>query len=67
MKNLCEICGGEYITIYTGNIRDGAYGGVKNSAVIYECTDCKVQRLREEDCIPDEFYEMSLLHHIHHP
>ena len=57
MKNICEICGGEYSTIYTGNIRDGAYGGVKNSAVIYECTDCKVQRLREEDCIPDEFYE----------
>jgi hypothetical protein len=23
MKNLCEICGGEYIAIYTGNIRDG--------------------------------------------
>ena len=57
MKNICEICGGEFSTIYTGNIRDGAYGGVKNSAVIYECTDCKVQRLREEDCIPDEFYE----------
>ena len=57
MKNICEICGGEYSTIYTGNIRDGAYGGVKNSAVIYECTDCNVQRLREEDCIPDEFYE----------
>ena len=57
MKNLCEICGGEYIAIYMGNIRDGAYGEVKNSAVIYECTDCKVQRLREEDCISDEFYE----------
>ena len=23
MKNLFEICGGEYISIYTGNIRDG--------------------------------------------
>ena len=57
MKNICEICGGEFSTIYTGNIRDGAYGGVKSSAVIYECTNCKVQRLREEDCIPDEFYE----------
>ena len=40
MKNLCEICGGEYIAIYTGNIRDGAYGRLKNSALIYECTGC---------------------------
>jgi len=57
MNNICEICGGTFNEIYSGTIRDGAYGGCKSHAIIYECTDCKVQRLREEDCIPDEFYE----------
>jgi len=57
MSDICEICGGKFNEIYSGTIRDGAYGGYKRHAIIYECTDCKVQRLREEDCIPDEFYE----------
>ena len=57
MKQQCEICSGEYHELYNGNIRDGAYGGVKISAVIYQCNQCGVQRLREKDCIPDEYYE----------
>jgi 2-polyprenyl-3-methyl-5-hydroxy-6-metoxy-1,4-benzoquinol methylase len=60
MNNVCEICGGKFNEIYTGDIRDGAYGGCKSYAIIYECTDCKVQRLREEDCIPDDFYETGV-------
>ncbi|ALE52180.1 hypothetical protein SP60_02370 [Candidatus Thioglobus autotrophicus] len=57
MNNVCEICGEKFNEIYTGDIRDGAYGRCKSSAIIYECTGCKVQRLREDDCISDEFYE----------
>ena len=57
MSFKCEICEGHFHQIYEGPIRDGAYGGIKTSSVIYECSDCKVQRLREEDCIPDEFYQ----------
>ena len=57
MKQLCEICGSKYREFYSGDIRDGVYGGVKHSAIIYECNECGVQRLRESDCIPDEYYE----------
>ena len=57
MKQQCEICGGKYHKIYAGNVRDGVYGGAKNSAVIYQCNQCGVQRLRENDCIPDSYYE----------
>ena len=57
MNNKCEICGGKFNEIYSGAIRDGAYRGCKRHAIVYECTCCKVQRLREEDCIPEEFYE----------
>jgi 2-polyprenyl-3-methyl-5-hydroxy-6-metoxy-1,4-benzoquinol methylase len=57
MKIKCEICDGKLNEIYIGAIRDGAFGGLKSNAVVYECSGCKVQRLREEDCIPPEFYE----------
>ena len=57
MKQLCEICSGEYYELYNGDIRDGVFGGVKKHAVIYQCNQCGVQRLQEEDCIPDEYYE----------
>jgi 2-polyprenyl-3-methyl-5-hydroxy-6-metoxy-1,4-benzoquinol methylase len=57
MNNICEICGGKFNEVYSGTIRDGSYGRYQIHAIVYECTDCKVQRLREVDCIPDEFYE----------
>jgi 2-polyprenyl-3-methyl-5-hydroxy-6-metoxy-1,4-benzoquinol methylase len=57
MKQQCEICGGKYHELYKGNIRDGAYGGVKSSAMVYQCNQCGVQRLREKDCILDGYYE----------
>jgi 2-polyprenyl-3-methyl-5-hydroxy-6-metoxy-1,4-benzoquinol methylase len=58
MKNKCEICGqNKLFEVYKGPIRDGAYGGVRDFSIIYECEYCGVQRLREEDCIPDQYYE----------
>ena len=57
MFDKCEICKGSYNKIYEGDIRDGVYGKIRNSSVVYECSECKVQRLREADCIPNEFYE----------
>ena len=57
MNIKCEICDGKFNVIYSGPIRDGAYGGCKKNAIVYECSSCKVQRLREKDCIPEEFYE----------
>jgi len=57
MKQQCEICSGDYHQVYNGDIRDGSYGGVKCSTVIYQCNHCGVQRLREEDCIPDDYYK----------
>ena len=57
MNIKCEICGNKFNEIYSGTIRDGVYGGCKNNAIVYECSSCKVQRLREADCIPEEFYK----------
>jgi len=58
MNKLCKICGGdENKQVYFGDIRDGAYGGVKGSAVITECNHCSVQWLNEESCIPHSYYE----------
>jgi len=57
MKQQCEICNGEYYEFFKGDIRDGAYGELKKSAIIYRCNQCGVERLREEDCIPNEYYE----------
>jgi 2-polyprenyl-3-methyl-5-hydroxy-6-metoxy-1,4-benzoquinol methylase len=57
MKQQCEICSGKCHQVYSGDIRDGAYGGVKHSAIVYECNECGVQRLQESDCIPDKYYE----------
>ena len=56
--NHCEICDDNNWKIsYEGSIRDGAYGGCIDNALICECASCGVQRLREEDCIPSSYYE----------
>ena len=58
MKNIiCDICNNECNEFYTGAIRDGAIGKFLKNCVIYECSVCKVQRLDEKDCIPDDSYE----------
>ena len=54
----CEICNSnDWIVVYEGPIRDGAYGGLYKGALIIECNTCHVQRLREQDCIPSSYYE----------
>ena len=57
MSIKCEICEGNFHQIYQGEIRNGSYLNNRTSSVIYECPDCKNQRLREEDCIPEEYYQ----------
>jgi len=54
----CNICGNNQWKIaYSGDIRDGMYGKVRNDALVYECLTCNIQRLLESDCIPAEYYE----------
>jgi|LWDU01.1.fsa_nt_gi SAM-dependent methyltransferase len=54
----CEICSGsKWNDVYSGTIRDGAYGKFRNNASVYQCQTCGIQRLLESDCIPPEYYE----------
>jgi 2-polyprenyl-3-methyl-5-hydroxy-6-metoxy-1,4-benzoquinol methylase len=54
----CSICGSNQWKIaYSGSIRDGVYGNVRNDATVYQCQKCGVQRLLESDCIPPEYYD----------
>lgn len=54
----CEICGsGELVLAYRGNVRDGAFGNVRDEGQIFECKKCGIQRLAEPFCIPDSYYE----------
>jgi len=59
MNNTCEICGSsaENITIYKGLIRDGVFDKHIDNAEIFECPDCKVQRLEESKCLSEDTYE----------
>jgi len=54
----CEICGaGDWKTVYEGPIRDGSFGNVTpESQRIYQCGQCRVQRLEESACKDDSFY-----------
>jgi len=60
----CEICNGELKVKYLGSIRDGSYGNSLDDAVILECQQCNVQRLKEEYCIPDSYYESGAYREI---
>ena len=52
----CEICSGsKWNDVYSGTIRDGAYGKFRNNASVYQCQTCGIQRLLESDCIPPEY------------
>jgi len=54
----CEICGGaDWVEVYRGAVRDGAFGSLRDQAVIAQCNGCGVQRLSEDCCIPDSHYE----------
>ena len=54
----CEIClKHEWNCIYEGKVRDGVFGSYVDSARIWRCCGCEVERLDEHVCIPDSFYE----------
>lgn len=54
----CEVCGEDnWSTAYEGDIRDGAFGNIIESAVVHKCLGCGVERLDEEFCENDEYYE----------
>jgi SAM-dependent methyltransferase len=54
----CEICGeSDWALAYCGPVRDGAFGSVRENALVGRCGYCGVERLAEEVCIPSSFYE----------
>lgn len=54
----CEICGAtEWTDAYCGPVRDGVFGAHREDAVIARCGSCGVERLAEEFCTPNSFYE----------
>jgi len=54
----CVICGGlSNRIVYQGDIRDGMFGSLKLDATIFQCEQCGVQRLKESDCIPNDYYD----------
>ena len=56
--NACEICDStNWKKVYHGPVRDGAYKSIRNQSTIYKCSKCEVERLDENDCIPEEYYE----------
>jgi 2-polyprenyl-3-methyl-5-hydroxy-6-metoxy-1,4-benzoquinol methylase len=57
MLKTCEICGAsDWTNVYSGMIRDGAYGK-QVPGEIYCCGFCNVVRLDENFCIQREAYE----------
>jgi SAM-dependent methyltransferase len=54
----CEICGtSDWKTVYKGPLRDGSFGNLTpESHRIYQCAQCRVQRLEESACKDDSFY-----------
>jgi SAM-dependent methyltransferase len=54
----CEICGAaSWTEVYCGRVRDGVFGAYREGAIVSRCGDCGVERLAEEFCTPDSFYE----------
>lgn len=54
----CEICGANnWSEIYTGPIRDGAFGSLLPDASIARCAFCQADRLAEACCPSGEIYE----------
>lgn len=54
----CEVCGQhDWSEAYRGAIRDGAFGKLRQDAVIGHCGCCGAERLAEAHAKKDEFYE----------
>jgi len=62
MKNkyskVCEICNcNSWDLVFDGKIRDGVFEKFRENSKVYQCSNCAVQRLSEDDCIPSNYYE----------
>ena len=58
MFQACEICGAnDWHEVYRADVRDGTFGAVREDAVVAKCGGCGVERLGDEWCIPDSYYE----------
>ncbi len=54
----CEICGGARWQIhYRGAVRDGRFGQQLHGVEVGRCEDCGVDRLEEDSCQKEDFYE----------
>lgn len=55
----CEICSQpDWQVVYNGKIRDGAFGNLsQNDCIIGKCSQCGAERLNENACKEDDFYE----------
>ena len=53
----CNVCGTQgWIPVYEGPVRDGAFGNIRDGAVVAECVGCGVQRLDEASCHSEDIY-----------
>lgn len=58
MFDACEICGcAEWIPVYEGGVRDGAFGRLKPDATVARCGGCGCDRLAESCCLSESDYE----------
>jgi 2-polyprenyl-3-methyl-5-hydroxy-6-metoxy-1,4-benzoquinol methylase len=58
MFNSCEICGSsKWKTVYEGSVRDGAFGNLRQGAVVARCEKCGADRLAEKYCLIESAYE----------
>ncbi len=56
--DVCEICGADgWRAIYRGPVRDGAFGNLRDGAIVARCGGCGVDRLAERLCPDESFYE----------
>lgn len=56
----CEICGGSgWTEVYRGSVRDGAFGAVREGAVVAQCGGCQGLRLSEAHCTPESAYDTA--------
>ncbi|MCR9137408.1 MAG: class I SAM-dependent methyltransferase [Alphaproteobacteria bacterium] len=54
----CEVCNAEqWRMIYEGTVRDGFHGSFCDGAAVARCGQCGVDRLAEEICPDEQFYE----------
>ena len=56
----CVVCGAQnWGAVYRGAIRDGSFGNLRDGAVVSRCGGCGVERLAEEFCKHESFYQSA--------